>query len=442
MSNSVWLTKTIHELGTGNGPTVQTGPFGSQLHAEDYVEEGVPFILIRNIGDGGLKLGDLPSISYSDAKRLARYSLKPGDIVFTRVGRAGSCLLVSINEAGWIISGQTLRLRLENPEVDNRFLLYALRSHAVQKFVSNASVGTTRESLNTKILQSIPVLHPKLGEQKRIAEILSTVDEAIEQTEALIAKYQQIKAGLMHDLFTRGITSDGHLRPTRAEAPHLYKESPLGWIPKEWEFATVGGCINGIDTGKSPDCPDTPASGDQWGVLKVGAIDPEGLREKENKVLIDERLKNSTFIIRPNDLLFSRANTVDLVGLVCHVTLDPGNLMLSDKTLRLKPITSLTTIRFLFYSLQTSRIRRQIENLATGTSGSMKNISQVGVESLRLVRPQPAEQVVITGRIDAWVDSINVLKGEAQKLRQQKHGLMHDLLTGRVRVKVAETASI
>ena len=57
----------------------------------------------------------------------------------------------------------------------------------------------------------------------------------IEQTETLIAKYQQIKAGLMHDLFTRGVTPDGKLRPTRAEAPQLYQESPLGWIPKEWE---------------------------------------------------------------------------------------------------------------------------------------------------------------------------------------------------------------
>ena len=77
-------------------------------------------------------------------------------------------------------------------------------------------------------------------QQRRIAEILSTVDEAIEQTEALIAKYQQIKAGLMHDLFTRGVTPDGHLRPTRTQAPHLYKESPLGWIPKEWEVVRIG----------------------------------------------------------------------------------------------------------------------------------------------------------------------------------------------------------
>ncbi len=81
--------------------------------------------------------------------------------------------------------------------------------------------------------------HSKLEVQQGIADILDT-RRSIEQTEALIAKYQQIKAGLMHDLFTRGVTPDGKLRPTRAEAPQLYKESPLGWIPKEWQIQQLG----------------------------------------------------------------------------------------------------------------------------------------------------------------------------------------------------------
>lgn len=79
--------------------------------------------------------------------------------------------------------------------------------------------------------------------QRRIAEILSTLDEAIEQTEALIAKHQQIKVGLMHDLFTRGVTPDGQLLPTCKQAPDLYKESPLGWVPKEWGVKRLGGIL-------------------------------------------------------------------------------------------------------------------------------------------------------------------------------------------------------
>ena len=71
-------------------------------------------------------------------------------------------------------------------------------------------------------------------QQQKIATILSTTDTAIEKTEALIEKYQQIKAGLMHDLFTRGVLPNGQLRPSREEAPELYYETEIGWIPKEW----------------------------------------------------------------------------------------------------------------------------------------------------------------------------------------------------------------
>ena len=110
-------------------------------------------------------------------------------------------------------------------------------------------------------------------------------------------------------------------------------------------------CLNGIDAGKSPECPDVPARGDQWGVLKVGAVNPEGFCADESKTVIDHRLHNAALLIRDNDLLLSRANTFDLVGLVCHVTDSPHNLMLSDKTLRLRPNPAIATTRFLFRSL-------------------------------------------------------------------------------------------
>jgi type I restriction enzyme S subunit len=274
-----------------------------------------------------------------------------------------------------------------------------------------------------------------------MSEVLSTIDEEIEQTEALIAKYQQIKAGLMQDLFTRGLTSDGRLRPLWSETPRLYETSPLGWLPREWEMASVGSCLVGIDAGKSPECPDTPASGDQWGVLKVGAVDPNGLRENENKVVGDERLYDSAFLVRDNDLLLSRANTIDLVGMVCHVSGNVGNLMLSDKTLRLHPDPARVTTRFLFWALQSSFARRQMENLATGTSGSMKNISQRGLRSIGLPRPEISEQSLITLRLDAAVDTISTLRVSLAKLRNLERGLGHDLITGRVRVNVEEAVT-
>lgn len=120
------------------------------------------------------------------------------------------------------------------------FVFYCLEHKNITPFIK----GGTRAKLNQAELREILIPKPPELIQRRIAEIISTADKAIEQTEALIAKYQQIKAGLMQDLFTRGVTPNGHLRPTRTQAPHLYKDSPLAG------FEGVGGstarfCVRG-----------------------------------------------------------------------------------------------------------------------------------------------------------------------------------------------------
>lgn len=117
--------------------------------------------------------------------------------------------------------------------VDGLFLYYQVSQN--KERYKALGIGSTFLEVGKRDTENFEILLPPLLQQRRIAEILGAVDEAVEQTEALIAKQQQIKAGLMHDLFTRGLTSDGHLRPPQSEAPDLYQDSPLGWIPKEWE---------------------------------------------------------------------------------------------------------------------------------------------------------------------------------------------------------------
>lgn len=117
-------------------------------------------------------------------------------------------------------------------DIDLRFLTYQIGRIAKQ-YVSYHGNPKLMNDVMGRVALVIP---SQKAEQQRIAEILSTIDQAIEKTEALIHKYQQIKAGLMHDLFTRGLTAVGKLRPPREQAPELYQETPIGWIPKEWAF--------------------------------------------------------------------------------------------------------------------------------------------------------------------------------------------------------------
>lgn len=113
-----------------------------------------------------------------------------------------------------------------------------MSSHVTAQAIRHA-IGSSYPALNDSDVQRIEVLKVPYADQAKIAEILDTLDTAIHETEAIIAKLKAVKQGLLHDLLTRGIDANGELRPPQSEAPHLYKPSPLGLIPKEWEIDTI-----------------------------------------------------------------------------------------------------------------------------------------------------------------------------------------------------------
>ena len=169
-------------------------------------------------------------------------------------------------------------------------------------------------------------------------------------------------------------------------------------------------------------------------MLKVSAIRPDGLQEAENKAVISPSMIDPSIEVRNGDLLISRANTTALVGLACYVRDLRPFLMLSDKTLRLNVDSNFAVPEFIGYLLQTSSSRRQIETSGTGSSGSMKNISQDEIRSLILPMPGIKEQYRILVSLESSRERLDVLRREVSKLRLLKAGLMDDLLAGRVLV--------
>tara|TARA_Y100000590_G_C15605528_1_gene971831 strand:- start:440 stop:1075 length:636 start_codon:yes stop_codon:yes gene_type:complete len=196
-----WTVNSVIDLVANPKSGVQTGPFGSLLHSSDYVNEGVPVILIRNIKDGSIDTADLPRISEDHAEKLGKFRLRSGDIVFSRVGRVGSCFRAREEHEGWVISGQTLRIRFADNH-DTKFLVYVLSGEEIQSSVLDASVGTTRTSLNTSILENLQIKLPPPEEQERIAEILGSVDEQVAASEKKLDHAELLKKSLMQDLLT------------------------------------------------------------------------------------------------------------------------------------------------------------------------------------------------------------------------------------------------
>ena len=163
---------------------IQTGPFGSQLHKEDYVETGIPIVTVEHLGNRVFTEQNLPRVSDSDKARLIKYTLSTGDIVFSRVGSVDRCSYVDKSHDGWMFSGRCLRVR-PTELVDSLYLYYYFCLEETKQFVRNIAVGATMPSINTKLLGEVEIALPDLNNQKRIAAVLSSLDDKIENNQKL-----------------------------------------------------------------------------------------------------------------------------------------------------------------------------------------------------------------------------------------------------------------
>ena len=163
----------------GDIASVQTGPFGSQLHNEDYVNDGTPIVTVEHLGSKEFTTQNLPMVSKEDKNRLIKYSLEEGDIVFSRVGSVDRCSYVGKEQKGWLFSGRCLRVRAEET-INPQFLYYYFQKESVKKEIRNVAVGATMPSINTKLLSELKIVIPSKKEQDRIAEVLSSIDDKIE----------------------------------------------------------------------------------------------------------------------------------------------------------------------------------------------------------------------------------------------------------------------
>jgi type I restriction enzyme S subunit len=312
-------------------------------------------------------------------------------------------------------------------KADTSFLHYAIAQNV--GFLHRRSQGSTFLAISSGELRLLPIPDIGFQTQGRIAEVISTLDKAIEKTEVLIAKYQQIKAGMMHDLFTRGITADGKLRPPREQAPELYQETSLGWISKEWDVPRIGDVFD-IQLGKMLNklsksgkwtAPYLGNRAVQWDLVDCSAIE-------EMDFSPSERAK---FSLVRGDLLVCEGGDVGRTAM-WHGELEVCYYQKAIHRLRPKSDCVLPTfmLRFMRFAKENGYFREFT------SQSSIAHLTQEKLSSISMLLPKPDEQNWIAKRFDAIDQLIQNEQANLFKLNQQKHGLMHDLLTGRVRVPV------
>lgn len=169
------------ECKLGDFAEIQTGPFGSQLHAADYVAVGIPSIMPTNIGARlEVRTDSIACIKEDDARRLEKYLVKENDIVYSRRGDVEKCAFITSKQSGWLCGTGCLRVRFNSDAIEPKFCAYYLSTEETKGWVSGNAVGTTMPNLNSSILKRLPLTLPPLPEQKAIAAVLSSLDDKID----------------------------------------------------------------------------------------------------------------------------------------------------------------------------------------------------------------------------------------------------------------------
>lgn len=246
-----WELTTLGGVCERGGGDIQTGPFGSQLHASDYVSAGIPSIMPQNIGDNRVVVDGIARISEADARRLDRYLVRPGDIVYSRRGDVERRALIRDEQDGWLCGTGCLRVRLGTGVVDPAFAAFYLAHPAVRAWITQHAVGVTMPNLNTAILSAVPFLLPPLPEQHRIASILGSFDDKIELNRCMNRTLESIARSIFKSWFIdfdlvrkkMGGKTGGELGlpPSLAALfPASLESSVLGPIPTGWKVSQIG----------------------------------------------------------------------------------------------------------------------------------------------------------------------------------------------------------
>jgi type I restriction enzyme S subunit len=391
------------------------------------VRDGVPF---AGIGDFNAR-GEIVSGS---VRRVAptvltehgvRYRINEMSIGFGRVASIGKVIDFRREERETAIS-PTMAV-IQPRTIDKRYLVTALNGTSVSRQIQRLLTGSTRSSLGIALLRDLRIPVPRDRKYcEEIGAIFSAVDEAIEQTEALIAKTQQIKIGLTHDVFTRGVTANGLLRPPREEAPQLYKESSLGWIPKEWAAVELGQVVPravygiSVSLGSGPGIP----------VLRMNNL-CDGEAELSQLKFSTSPLAR-TLLLRSGDVLFNRTNSIDHVGRTGIWRGQLPEASFASYLVRLDPDPARLRAEFLNAWLNWEATQIRIRRFATPGVHQV-NINPTNLRRTTIALPSElAEQDLLVEALDATAASLRAHSVDLQKLRHVKQGIVHDLLSGRV----------
>ncbi len=473
-----WMLATLGEYLDSTGGSIQTGPFGSQLHASDYVEVGSPSVMPKNISVEGINTDDIAKVSDDDMQRLSKYHLESGDIVYSRRGDVEKCALVKEQEAGWLCGTGCLRVRLGSSDnaVSAEFLHAYLSSPMIREWISRNAVGATMPNLNTGILRDVPLLLPSVKEAKGIGKSWATLNNKIALNRQINQTLEQMAQTLFKSWFVdfdpvmdnaldagnpipdelqhraevrKAVRESEGFKPlpedVRQLFPDAFEESELGWVPKGWKVSTYGEHMdfqNGFAF-KSKELLDNDASA--YPVFKMGHIkrgggfNPQGTKSYFPIECVDKKI--AKYFALKGDLLMSMTDMKSNMVILGNTALMPvDNVFLQNQRVaRLRPKTSShLNYSYLYFYSNEPQVVDELRSRAN--SGVQVNLTSGAIKDTLLLVPAMKAHAQFDATVRAYLEKSFSLDSETEMLMKLRDTLLPKLISGELRLDDIELA--
>ncbi len=458
-----WVWSTVGEVGEVN--------LGRQRSPKNRsAEYPTKYIRAANLTWEGIDLTEVLEMDFKPHEREV-YRLRQGDVLLSEASgsadQVGKPAVWRLEEGEYCFQNTVIRFRSQ--EIIPDFAKFVFSHYARNGVFARVAKGIGIHHLGADRLSAIPFPVPPVAEQHRIVakveQLLSDLDAAVAALERVRVKLKRYRASVLKAAIEGKLTEEWRARHPRTEPATILldrilkerrcrweeaqsikfaearMEPPKNWlgkyqepkgpgssglpkVPEGWCCVSLGQLLHGIEGGKSFKCLPRKAMLDEWGVIKVSAMTWGTFLEDEQKAIPSHVNFDPSDEVKPGDLLLSRSNTAELVGATVFVEECRPRLLLSDKSLRLVACESLDQ-RWLHGALSSPVARRQLSRMATGTSNSMRNVSQDKIESVIIPLPPLAEQkrivVEIEGRLsvlDQFAAQVGANLKRASRLRQ------------------------
>jgi type I restriction enzyme, S subunit len=384
--------------------SIQYGHTASAVERKD----GPRFLRITDIQDGRVDWSAVPSCDIAKPD-IPKYRLSSGDLVFARTGATTgkSFLIGDCPEA--VFASYLIRVRV-SADVDSRYLSAFFQSPDYWRQIEGGKRGIGQPNVNGTVLGEVQFPVPPLPEQRRI---VAEIEKQFTRLEAAAAALRRVQA---------------NLKRYRAAVLKAACEGRLvASEDKDWNIDSLGNVLVSIEAGKSFKCEERPPTPSEIGVVKVSAVTWGTYNDLESKTCLDPDRVEKRFLVRPGDFLFSRANTIQLIGACVIAQKVTLQVMLSDKILRFR-FSSAVNPSWVLYWLRSDFGRSEIERLATGNQESMRNIGQERIRQIAIKLPPLAEQTRIVAEVERRLSVVEELEAVVSANLQRAGRLRQSIL--------------